>query len=73
MLVNIAPFALLLVLWFSMQRSMKARKQAATGENPFGTAQHMASVDIVAELRALRQSVETLRADIKAIDERTGR
>ena len=73
MLVNIAPFGLLLVLWFYMMRSMKARKQAAPGENSFGTPQQMASADVVSELRSLRQSVDALRADIKAIDERTGR
>ena len=73
MLVSIAPFALLLILWFSILRSMQARKQAAAGENPFGTPQQMATADVIAELRSLWQSVESLRADIKAIDERTRR
>ena len=72
MLVSIAPFALLLALWFVLLRRMQNRKRVSQ-ENPFGPPQQMATADVVAELRALRQSVDALRTDIKALEERTGR
>ena len=72
MLVSVAPFALLLALWFILLRRMQARKQRAA-ENPFGASPEMAPTDVAAELRALKQSVDALRADIKSLDERTGR
>ncbi|MGA1981123.1 MAG: hypothetical protein ABSG84_01510 [Acidobacteriaceae bacterium] len=71
-LTSVAPFALLLALWFFILRRMQAGKQKA-GENPFGAPQQMAPTDVAAELRALRQSVDNLRAEIKARDERSGR
>jgi hypothetical protein len=70
-LVSIAPFLLLLVLWFVLLRRMQAGKR--TVNSPFGMTQEMATSDVVAELRSLRQSVEALRVDIKAIEERLGR
>jgi HAMP domain-containing protein len=72
MLVSVAPFLLLLVLWFFLLRRIQAGKRT-TREDPFGPPQQMTTTDVAAELRSLRQSVEALRADIKALDERTGR
>jgi hypothetical protein len=71
-LVSVAPFLLLLALWFFLLKRMLAGKRAAN-QSPFGQPQEMATADVVAELRSLRQSVDALRADIKALEERLGR
>jgi ATP-dependent Zn protease len=62
-LTSVAPFALLLALWFFILRRMQAGKQRAA-ENPFGPPQQMSTSEIVAELRSLRQSVDALRKEI---------
>jgi hypothetical protein len=67
-LVSIAPFLLLLALWFFLLKRMQAAKRT-TSENPFGPPQQMTTSEIVAELRSLRQSIDALREGIKARDQ----
>ena len=67
-LVSVAPFLLLLALWFFLLKHMQGAKRAAN-ENPLGPPQQMATSEIVAELRSLRQSIDSLRDDIKGRDQ----
>jgi hypothetical protein len=63
MLLSIAPFVLLLVLWFLMMRSLRAEKQKAK-ESPLGGQPDMVPANVVAEIRALRESVDSLRKEM---------
>ena len=68
-LVGIAPFLALLALWFFLLRQM--RKGASnTRKNLVDPLREIVQTDVVPEIRALRESVDALRADIKARDER---
>ena len=71
MLYSIAPFVLLIALWFLLARQLSNRA-GSTKKNFIGPMQEMLQTVIVPEIRALRESVDALRADIKARDERPG-
>jgi hypothetical protein len=68
-LVSILPFVLLLVLWFFLLKSMGKGAQAKNKKNFIDPMQEMLEKAIVPEVRALRESVDALRADFKARDE----
>ncbi len=70
-LTSVAPFLLLLALWFFLLKRLQAAKRT-TSESPFGPPQPMTTSEVAAELRSLRQSVDALRAEIKDLSERTG-
>jgi flagellar biosynthesis/type III secretory pathway M-ring protein FliF/YscJ len=70
-LVTIVPFLLLLFLWFICLRVFQTkadekRKQLAE------TMQELIQTNVVQEFRALRESVEGLRADLKSIEDKRG-
>ena len=71
MLVSIAPFVALLVLWFVLLRQMRRGNQA-TRKNLIDPMREMLQTVVVPEIRALQESVEALRADLKARDQRPG-
>jgi len=67
-LTSIAPFVLLLALWFFLLRQMR-RGGNTTKKNFIDPMREMLEGVIVPEIRALRESVDALRAEIKARDE----
>jgi ATP-dependent Zn protease len=67
-LVSIAPFVLLLALWFFLLRQMR-KGGSSTKKNLVDPMEEMLKAVIVPEIRALRESVESLRAEIKASNE----
>jgi len=68
-LVSIAPFAALLALWYFLLRKIR-RETSDTRKNLVDPLQEIVQTIIVPEIRALRESVDALRAEIKARDER---
>jgi hypothetical protein len=70
-LVTVAPFLLLLFLWFIclrvfQTRADEKRKQLAE------TMKELIQTNVVPEFRALQESVEGLRADLKSMEDRRG-
>jgi hypothetical protein len=70
-LINVAPFALLLVLWFVLNIRFRAWR-VSLKKNLVDALQESAQAVVLPEIRALRESVDALRAEIKARDERAG-
>jgi hypothetical protein len=70
-LINVAPFVLLLVLWLVMNRVIRARR-ASLKKNIVDALQESAQTAVLPEIRALRESVDALREEIKAYDEKRG-
>jgi len=60
-LINITPFAILLVLWFFLLRYLQSKQKKDVEKIP---------ASVAAELRALRESVDALRAEVKARDDK---
>jgi Na+/H+ antiporter NhaC len=69
--ISIAPFVLLLVLWFFLYIGFR-RLKASLKKNLVDALQESAQTAVLPEIRALRESVEALRAEIKARDENRG-
>jgi ATP-dependent Zn protease len=69
MLVSIAPFLALLALWFFLLRQM-SKGAGNTKKSLVDPLREIAQAIIVPEIRAVRESVDALRAEIKARDER---
>jgi len=67
-LISIAPFVLLLVLWFFLYIGFR-RLNASLKKNLVDALQESAQTAVLPEIRALRESVDALRAEIKARDE----
>jgi flagellar biosynthesis/type III secretory pathway M-ring protein FliF/YscJ len=70
-LVIVAPFLLLLFLWFIclrvfQTRADEKRKQFAE------TMKELIQTNVVPEFRALRESVEGLRADLRSMEDKRG-
>jgi hypothetical protein len=63
-LTSIAPFILLLALWFFLWRQMR-KGPSSTKKNVIDPMQEMLERVIVPEVRALRQSVDALREEMK--------
>jgi len=68
-LISALPFVLILVLWFFLLKRIRGgalRNQ----KNLIDPMQQMLEKTIVPEIRALRESVERLGAEVKALSER---
>jgi hypothetical protein len=70
-LISVLPFVLLLALWFFLLQQMRkgGRLNRSSLIDPM---QQMLVQTIVPEMRALRESVDRLGAEIKALGERGG-
>jgi len=66
--ISIAPFVLLLVLWFVLYIGIR-RLKASLKKNLVDALQESAQTAVLPEIRALRESVDALRTEIKARDE----
>jgi hypothetical protein len=66
--ISIAPFVLLLVLWFVMYIGFRSLK-ASLKKNLVDALQESSRTVVLPEIRALRESVDALRAEIKPRDE----
>jgi hypothetical protein len=69
--ISVAPFVLLLVLWFVLYMGIR-KWRASLKKNLVDALQESTQTTVVPELRALRESVDALRAEIKARDEKRG-
>ena len=69
--ISVAPFVLLLVLWFVLYIGIR-KWRASLKKNLVDALQESTQTTVVPELRALRESVDALRAEIKARDEKRG-
>ncbi len=69
--LNCAPFLLLLGLWFVMHRVIRAWG-ASLKKELVDALQENAQTGVLPEIRAPRESVNVLRAEIKTRDERHG-
>jgi hypothetical protein len=69
--ISVAPFVLLLVLWFVLYIGFR-RLKASLKKNLVDALQESTQTTVVPELRALRESVDALRAEIKTRDEKRG-
>jgi cell division protein FtsB len=67
-LITVAPFVILLVLWFVFYIGFR-RLKASLKKNLVDALQESAQTAVLPEIRALRESVDALRAEIKARDE----
>ena len=69
--ISVAPFVLLLVLWFVLYMGIR-KWRASLKKNLVDALQESTQTTVVPELRALRESVDALRAEIKTRDEKRG-
>ena len=63
MLISVAPFALLLLLWFLIAGQLR-RGGSNTKKNLVDPLREIVQTDIVPEIRALRESVDALRKEL---------
>ena len=63
MLVSIAPFVLLLALWFFLLRTMR-RGKGSTQQTLIEPMRSVIREEVVPEIRALRDSVDALRREL---------
>jgi cell division protein FtsB len=70
-LISVGPFVLLLVLWFVVYIRIRAWR-ASQKKNLVDALQESIQTAVLPEIRALRESVDALRAEIKARDENRG-
>ena len=64
-LISVLPFVALLALWFFLLKRMRSGDATYT-KGYLDPMQEMIRLEILPEIRALRESVDALRADIKA-------
>jgi hypothetical protein len=67
----IGPFVLLLGLWFFLFKLMRNQRHSVK-KTYIDPMQDMIRADILPEIRLLRESIDKLRNEIKARDERSG-
>jgi len=70
-LIAVAPFAVLLGLWFVVYLCIRSWR-ASRRKNLIYALQESDRMTVLPEIRALRESVDALRAEIKARDENRG-
>ena len=63
-LTSIAPFILLLALWYFLFKQMR-KGSSTTKKNLIDPMREMLETVIVPEIRALRESVDALRAEAR--------
>jgi hypothetical protein len=69
--INIAPFVVLLALWFVLYIGFR-KCRASLKKNLVDALQESNQTAVLPEIRPLRESVDALRAEIKARDEKRG-
>jgi hypothetical protein len=67
-LTSVVPFVLLLALWFFLLKKIRGGT-ATTKKNLVDPFQEMLQTVIVPEIRALRESIDALSAEVKSRNE----
>ncbi|HEY5056811.1 MAG TPA: hypothetical protein VII58_11665 [Acidobacteriaceae bacterium] len=69
-LISILPFVLILLFWFFLLRQMRKGKNTSQ-QTLIEPMRKVLQEEIVPEIRAIRESIDALTADLKARNERS--